>query len=40
VATRPVRIYPLESVAALASVHPAAGAMPAVEPIKVAKPLG
>ena len=40
VATRPVRIYPLESVAAMATVHPAAGAMPAVEPIKVAKPLG
>jgi small conductance mechanosensitive channel len=40
VATRPVRIYPVESVAAPATLHPAAGAMPAVEPIKVAKPLG
>lgn len=40
VATRPVRIYPLEPAAAMATVHPAAGTMPAVEPIKVAQPLG
>lgn len=41
VATRPVRIYPMESMAAMAAAHPAtAGAVPAVDPIKVAKPLG
>jgi hypothetical protein len=36
-----VRIYPMEGMAAMAAAHPAtAGAVPAVDPIKVAKPLG